>query len=79
MAQPQITQADLQLIRKEIEAQGEFFNQEKLERVAELDRVRIELETIRVVLGKLLPEFKEEYKKAESRLLKEFNPEARAG
>jgi hypothetical protein len=39
--------ADLQLLQKELEIQGELLNQERLERKADIERLRLELEALR--------------------------------
>jgi hypothetical protein len=43
--------ADLALLRKELEVQGELLNQERLERRTEIERLRQELEDIREQLA----------------------------
>lgn len=79
MTSPNVTQADLHLLRKEIEAQGEFISQERLERSADVDRIEIQIAALRQVLEDAIPDFDKKYQEAYAQCLQNFNPEAKAG
>lgn len=79
MSQRPLSPADLHLLKKEIEAQGEFLNQERLDRTSDIDRLRIELASLKATLEKLVPEFSRTYEEVFSEKLQSFNPEAKAG
>jgi hypothetical protein len=75
MTHPSKPEIDTALLLKEIETQGELFIQEKLERKAEIDRLRLELEALKVSIGNLIPDFREEFEKNYQDLLQNFDPE----
>lgn len=75
VSNPVASNRELQLIKKEIEAQGEFQSQERIERKTDIDSLRIELQALRETLGALLPEFQSTYSRTYDRLLRQFDPE----
>lgn len=66
---------DLELLLKELENQGEILEREQIERKAEIDHLRLELEAIRTTLKVLLPEFARRYDTTYDDLLQRFDPE----
>jgi len=76
MANPQkLAISETQLLQREIEAQGEWLNREKLDRKTETDRLRVELEALRRIMQKLHPEFSQWYRDELEAVRLEFNPE----
>ncbi|MEN9723404.1 MAG: hypothetical protein RJB38_1390 [Pseudomonadota bacterium] len=76
MAQSQKwAQSEFQLLQREIEVQGEWLNHERLERQADIDRLRMELEAIRQALSQLTPEFALQFQREFERARQEYNPE----
>ena len=74
MVQPPFSLSEVHLLKKEIEAQGDFLNQERLDRATEIDRLRMEMEAIKESLQELLPEFLELFENRYGELLQNFNP-----
>lgn len=67
---------DLHLLKKEIETLGESWDQDRLERRSEIDRLRMEVHAIRDALGALVPRFTDAYNESYNELLQTFDPEA---
>ena len=77
MATPQkMALSEIQLLQREIEAQGEWLSRERLERKTETDRLRLEVETLKRILSRLHPELAAEIGQEGERVRREFNPEA---
>jgi len=51
--------ADIQLLQKQIEVQGELISRERLEREADVERLRIELSTLKSLLEERFPELRQ--------------------
>lgn len=66
---------DVQLLKKEIEVQGELLTQEKLERRAEVDELRLQIGALKRLLDQFNPGFSERFEAfySQERLL--YNPE----
>ncbi|MCM2279915.1 MAG: hypothetical protein NDJ89_17715 [Oligoflexia bacterium] len=79
MTQTQVSPRDLQLLRQEVEALGEFLNRERLDRVADYDRLKLELAAIKATLQRLNPQFERVYKTTYADLVQNYDPEAKAG
>jgi hypothetical protein len=75
LSEPMVSPSEIQLLKKEIEAQGEFISQERLERLAETDKLKIELESIKETLQEILPDFLQAFERNYGRILQTFNPE----
>jgi len=67
--------ADIHLLRKEIEVQGELLAQERFERKAEIDRLKIQIETLKRLLEETNPGFLARYRSAYPRERESFDPE----
>jgi hypothetical protein len=52
---------DVQLLKKEIEVQGELLNQERLDRKVEVDQLRLRIDTMKRLLDQLHPGFTQQY------------------
>jgi len=72
---PLASASEIQLLHREIEAQGEWLNRERLERQTEVDRLKMELEAIRRVLSSGDPEFQRKYHEEFEAVRTGFNPE----
>jgi len=57
---------DIQLIQKQIEIQGDLISRERLDREAEIERLRIELAAIKHFLDERFPEFMDSFEEAKS-------------
>ncbi|MGK5081803.1 hypothetical protein WDW37_00735 [Bdellovibrionota bacterium FG-1] len=66
---------DIQLLKKQIETQGEFLNHEHLERRAEIDQLRIELNTLKRLFEQIHPGFHKKYEEMYRQQKQEWNPE----
>ena len=66
---------ELALLRKELETQGELLNRERLERKEEVDRLRLELETLKCLLEELEPGFLKRYEALYAREKQSWDPE----
>lgn len=75
MSAYELKSRELKLVHQELETQGDLLNQEQLERKTQVDRLRLEIETIKKVLAEILPEFDRQYKKLYEETLREFDPE----
>lgn len=72
-----IRPGEIRLLKKEIEAQGDFLNQERLERVTEVDQLKIEIEAIKESLREVFPDFLDIFERSYGKILQTYNPEAR--
>jgi hypothetical protein len=63
MAPIPISSSEFHLLKKEIETMGEQLSAEGLDRKAEADELRIEIEAIKKTLESVLPNFLELYEK----------------
>ena len=68
--------SEIQLLQREIESHGEWLSREQLERQAEVDRLHLELETLRRTLSRLHPDFAVTYQEEREAARDKFNPEA---
>lgn len=75
MPDNKLTPSDFHLLKKELEAQGEFLSQESLDRKAEADKIKIEIESLKKILTQLLPNFQSVYQEAYEKTLREFDPD----
>ena len=73
---PKMALSEIQLLQREIEAQGEWLNRERLERKTETDRLRLEVETLKRILSRLHPEFAAEIGAMSEQVRQEYDPEA---
>jgi hypothetical protein len=67
--------AEIQLLKKEIEVQGELLSAEQGERRAEVDQLRLEIETLKKLMDRMSPGFLKEYEKFYREERQRFNPE----
>ncbi len=72
---PLINPSEIQLLKKEIEAQGEFLSSERLERKAEIDQLKIELESITRTLDRMVAGFQPVFKQMKAEMIQSFDPE----
>ncbi|OFZ78319.1 MAG: hypothetical protein A3K03_03635 [Bdellovibrionales bacterium RIFOXYD1_FULL_44_7] len=61
MTQFTITPSELQLLRKEIEAMGDFLSADKIERQADNALINLRLDAMLSALDILIPDFKKQY------------------
>lgn len=77
MAQSQkMALSEIQLLHREIEAQGEWLNREKLDRKIETDRLRMELEALKRVISTLHPEFASAFRTEMEDVRLNYDPES---
>lgn len=77
-----ISPSEFHLIKKEVETFGESLSQERLERTADIDQLRLEFKALRKALDTLLPPhgaLEKAYVAAYDELRQIFNPESKAG
>ena len=67
--------SEVQLLQREIEAQGEWLNRERLERKAEVDELRTEIEAMRRTLARLVASFESVFQEESEIARHQFNPE----
>jgi hypothetical protein len=67
---------EINLLKKEIEIQGEMLASERAERRAEVDQLRLEIETLKKVLESRHPGFKNEFAVAYQEECQSFNPDS---
>ncbi|MCM2324593.1 MAG: hypothetical protein NDJ90_15140 [Oligoflexia bacterium] len=79
MTQSHVSPRDFELLKKEVEALGDSVNKDRLDLVADADKLRLEIEALRTALQRMSPEFGRLYTEAYSDLVQNFNPEAQAG
>lgn len=68
--------SDLQLLKSEIEAMGGFLANERLERKAEVDALRLHFEAIRRTLERSTPTFRQLYEQTYAELLQYYDNES---
>jgi hypothetical protein len=68
---------EIHLVLKEIEAQGELLTREVNERRAEIDQLRLELETLKKMMEKIKPGFLQDYQNYYEEERQNYNPELR--
>lgn len=66
---------DLHLLRRELELQGELLSQERVERRAEIDRLKLELVALKQLFERLAPGFTVEFNRFHARARQSQNPE----
>lgn len=52
-----VSSSEIHLLNKEMEAQGELISKEKLDRIADVDRIEIEISAIITALSETVPDF----------------------
>ncbi|OFZ21620.1 MAG: hypothetical protein A2X94_00340 [Bdellovibrionales bacterium GWB1_55_8] len=76
MADPgKVYPIDLNMLRKEVEIQGEVLGRERLERKAEVDELRLQVEVLKSLLAQQYPDFKKRYEELYQDKRENFNPE----
>ncbi len=70
---------ELSLIRTEVEAMGELLATERLERKTDIDRIRIELESLKKAITEVAPEFDSVFQRCYSEILQSYDPENHTG
>lgn len=68
--------SEIQLLHQEIEAHGDWLTQERLERKAELDHLKIQIETLKRTLLHFHPDGLKRFALELERVKVEFNPES---
>jgi hypothetical protein len=68
---------DIQILRKELEIQGDLFNQERLDRRAETDHLVLELNTLKKFLAEIFPNFQERFQFCYESEKQNSNPEVK--
>ena len=66
---------EIQLLRKEVEVQGDLLNEERLERKTEIDHLRLQLETFKRLFEEIRPGFLKQFSKAYEQEKQNWNPE----
>ena len=66
---------EIHLLKKELEVQGELLSQERLERRAEIDRLRLELETLKKLFEEIHPGFLKRFDRFYIQEKNTWNPE----
>jgi len=66
---------DVHLLKKEMEVQGELLNQERLERKLEVDRLRLELVSLKRLFEEIHPGFLSRFEKTYEEERLTWNPE----
>lgn len=66
---------EVHMLKKALEVQGELLNQERLERKTEVDRLRLEVESLKRLFEEFHPGFLERYARIYSEKEKTWNPE----
>lgn len=66
---------DVSLLRKEIEVQGDLISQERLERRTEIDRLRLELDTLKRLFERMQPGFLAQFNEIYARERETWNPD----
>jgi hypothetical protein len=67
--------SELGLLQKQADALGELLDNERLERKADLDKLKIELEAIKHTLASLLPEFTHRFLATHAEFVRRYDPE----
>ena len=62
-------------MQTETEAQGELLAKERIERKAEVDSLRIEIEALKKTLQELLPDFIMRYRSTYKEQIQSYNPD----
>lgn len=65
----------LSLLEKEVKILGEDSDSIKLDLEEAVDSIKIEIESLKMTLKKLLPDFHEQYRNAKNIVLSEIDPE----
>ena len=65
---------DFHLLKQEFQAQGELLATERIERKAEVDRLLIEIESLKKTLTQLLPEFSRHYDETHNDVVQHYDP-----
>lgn len=68
---------DFHLLKKELEVQGELLSTERVERKAEIDQLRLELETLKRLIDLLHPGTRADFDRIYAEQRQVFNPELR--
>jgi hypothetical protein len=68
--------AEIDLLKKGLENLGDTLVNERLERKAEVDKLRLQLEAIRRTLERHLPDFVAQYEKTYRDLVQYYDPES---
>lgn len=58
-----VSPAEIDLLKKEMEALAEVVSKERLEREAELTRIQLEIEALKLTLADRIPAFMDTYKR----------------
>ena len=66
---------EIQLLKKEVEVQGDLQNEERLERKTEIDHLRLQLETLKRIFEQTQPGFLKKFNKAYEQEKLNWNPE----
>lgn len=66
---------DIELLKRQLETQGEQCARERLERKAEVDRLRLEVEALKRALDRMSPGFLKRFDEAYADERREWNPE----
>jgi hypothetical protein len=76
MADPgKVYPAELHLLKKELEAQGELLSQERLDRRADVDQLRLELESFKQLIERLHPGAIAKLREIYAKESRSWNPE----
>jgi hypothetical protein len=76
MADPgKVWPSDLTLLKREIEVLGELISSERLDRKAEVDRLKLEIEALKCVIEQLKPGALAEYQRAYEQRRHTYDPE----
>jgi hypothetical protein len=67
--------SELHLLKKEIEVQGEVLGDEKIERRAEIDQLKLELDALKKAIDRFRPGFLQSYRQIYDEEKKSHNPE----
>ena len=66
---------EIRLLKKEIEVQGDLLNHERLERKAEIDHIRLELNALKRLFEQIHPGFQKRFGKVYDQAKHTWNPE----
>lgn len=67
---------DIHQLRQEIGALGDRFDEESLDRRAQIDRLRLEVAILKKVMTQAIPNFESDYRAAYDELVQTFDPDA---
>lgn len=78
MADPgKVYPMDVHLLKTEIQVHGEILSQERLERKAEVDELRLEIAVLKKLLEEVYPDFQSSYSAKYREQRETFDPEKR--